>query len=313
MAEELDPGTSAANPSEILAAYARALRGESPMTYDIIRGVSPILANPALVRRLMSSLSPEDQDALLRGVDNLAEYLAGPEQEPGDLAADAFGEIRRGLSGSSATSTTRDITSKETTAIDRKERRYIDVPTPEEFLDDFRNGLSTHLKNITGMGGVSRLALGWVLDNMDMFLNDYLGTLGQMAARGEDIYNVVGATGEPQFLGERPGEVMSQTSKTEKEEQVSQMAKTLGDAGFSQEEVDNITSRLHSTEDFALKTTEEVFRRPKLSYVAKLSPLQHLEQKFPAKSIMIMYEGLRGARSRQGHAGEGTISTRRVV
>lgn len=95
------------------------------------------------------------------------------------------------------------------TNITGTERKYIDIPTPEEFLDDFQTGLATYMKGLTGGAGakVSRNASMWIMENMDLFLGDYLGELGEMAKRGEQVFKVTPIRDDAKFLGQRQGDV----------------------------------------------------------------------------------------------------------
>ena len=339
-AGQKQPGGS---PEEILQEYLRYLRGETTLNVravDTLLGQVSALAEQGQWGALIKSLSTKDRDTLFKTHPQLSEaYGTGELNQPlGGTEADALAELNRIFGGASSISrditrtTTTDITETGVSNVARQTRRYIDVPTPEEFLNQFQNAFATHLKNITGMQGVSRLAAQFAIDNMEMFLTDYLGTLGQAAARGEDIFSVVGATGEPQFLGARPGAQITERTTGQKttagtqlsEEQTKQiesLQKTLAGAGLSGSEQSDIVERVRA--QFTTKTTtdltenlaetEDVFRRPNLAYIFKLSPLAHLQKQWTPESVMLRYEGFRGARQRQGQPGEGVISARRVV
>lgn len=309
-----------------------AMRGKIKLNSQGIQAVisaiqSIIDDDPDLWKEMVGGLSKEDQSALAR-------VLGGDLPEEGapkngfDPRVQALKDLQTAMGFGGARAISRDITETSQvvseTDIARRTRRYIDVPTPEEFLNQFQNAFAAHLKGITGMQGVSRLAAQFAIDNMEMFLSDYLGTLGQMAARGEDIFAVVGATGEPQFLGERPGEQMTTqkaitgTALSEKQtNEIENLTKTLEGMGITGAESTSIIER--TRENFlnknkeTLSETEDVFRRPNLAYIFKLSPLAHLQKQWTPESLMLRYEGFRGARQRQGQPGEGVVSARRVV
>ena len=132
-----------------------------------------------------------------------------------DVNRDLVRDVAR--QGSTDISTTRDIQRNEEvtrtgqTAITGTERRYIDIPTPEEFLDDFRTGFSTYIKNLGG--AIPHNAGLWLAENMEMFLDSYLGTLGQMAQRGEQVFRATAVSPEVTPLGQRPGEVSDVTAR----------------------------------------------------------------------------------------------------
>lgn len=288
----------------------------------------------ALIEYLEQNLSEEQVAALQEKIDALSEEKAsggvgggGPGGLTDDTLAEAFKDLQRILGGggggstskTTATKSTTAITGTETTEINRRVRKYIDVPTPEEVLDDFQTGFATHMRQVAGPGGVSRLAAAWSIDNMEFFMTDYLGVLGEAASRGEDIFEVVGATGKPQFLGSREGDIMSQTSKIKgTTTQKGATTGTVTETGAGGTEVGGFTATEDETvskdmlENLSINETEDVFRRPKLAYVRKYSPLEHMQAKWSPASIMLRYEGFKGARAAQSRGGE-AVSARRVV
>lgn len=282
-----------------------------------------------------------------------------------------------------------------TTNIATRERVYVDVPTPEEFLDDFRNGFSTYISGLRQQGGITLNQQNWFMENMDLFLGEYLGRLGEMAAQGQNIFQTVGVDGDPKFLGSREG--AQSTSKltgttTTKTSGIDRTAGTRTEArsvaGESNvDQVDSIISALErmgveitdetalrtalngsdagttrsaanrTTEESALnsstfaderlrartqfqtfddettkfntttrfsdtetlkknltenrKTTEDIYERPNLAVVRKLSPLDYLTEAFPAASLNLLFEGQRGMRNANFRVG-GNVSARRV-
>lgn len=97
-----------------------------------------------------------------------------------------------------------------TTNITGSERRYVDIPTPEQFLDEFANGFATYTQSL----GLGALEGQWVMENMGLFLNEYLGELGAMAQRGEAVFKPSGFNNaNEKFLGSRTGDVSSTRSQ----------------------------------------------------------------------------------------------------
>ena len=105
------------------------------------------------------------------------------------------------------TTGTRNLTSNQTgtTNLTGSARTYLDIPTPEQFLDDFQNAFATHISGL-GLGAPEQQ---WVMDNMGMFLNEYIGELGTMAARGEPVFKPTDIKDDAYYLGSRAGEVSS--------------------------------------------------------------------------------------------------------
>jgi len=94
------------------------------------------------------------------------------------------------------------------------QRKYIDVPTPEEFLDDFQNALAGHLQNGIQNGTVSHQAAQWALQHASQLLDTYTGHLAQMAAQGQQIFKANLPSGQPQLLGTRIGDVTQTQGNT---------------------------------------------------------------------------------------------------
>ena len=98
------------------------------------------------------------------------------------------------------------------------QRKYIDIPTPEEFMDDFQNGFATHVKAMRKSGGLSLNQARWLLDNPDMFFDEYIGELGTRAARGEQIFEPTRFDPSTNYMGTRAGDYSDSNtvSKTQK-------------------------------------------------------------------------------------------------
>ena len=230
--------------------------------------------------------------------------------------------------GPEFTTTNRNVVEDETinrtrtSNVNRQVRRYVDVPTPEEFLDDFRTGMSTYLK---GLGGaVSRNAGMWLMENMDMFLNDYLGDLGARAARGEQVFKVVGATGAVTPLGSRPGQSIQQTTAGQTVQgtqgtQVTNTQATQQQGGQTQQvggqttQTTQGTQTINDLENENINETENIFSRPNLTTVKTISPMDFMAANWTPASLNIRYEGFKGARQARARTAQGVTSVRRVV
>ena len=216
------------------------------------------------INRLTEIKSFDDQGKAYNLSDNDARMLL---KKPRAVAGGEGGGGGRGGGGGGGRSTVRNT------------RRYVDIPSNADFLNDFRNGFATHLKGMASSLGPD-VAM-WAIDNMEFFLNDYLGELGTMAQSGQSIYTVPSA-------GAQPSEV-STTKTTEK----------AGGAGGDGGETDTFT-----------ETVTEVPRTGN-NPVFTLSPAVHLGTKFNAPAIRTLFEGQRGARAAQSRTG-GAVSPRRV-
>jgi len=192
----------------------------------------------------------------------------------------------------------------ETVSVEqRTSRQYLDVPTPEEFLDRFETGLATHVKAQVQAGKLSREAGLWLLDNPDVLYNDYMADLGARAAKGEQIFKPVGVGGTPEFLGTRAGAV--ETSQTEEATKVLEKAQQEATAvqaagaggGTTQRQTTTTTQTKEQQKALSqLEQTQQIFARPNLTTVYAVSPLEYLQQR---TDLEMLYQGQRGAKRRE--------------
>jgi len=196
----------------------------------------------------------------------------------------------------------------ETVSVEKRtSREYLDIPTPEEFLDRFETGLATHVKAQVQAGKLSRGAGLWLLDNPDVLYSDYMAELGARAAKGEQIFKPVGVGGAaPEFLGTRPGAV--ETSQAELEtkalEKAQQSATAVqaagtggGGGGTTQRQTTTTTQTAEQQKELSqMEQTQQIFARPNLTAVYALSPLEFLQQR---TDLEMLYQGQRGAKRRE--------------
>ena len=229
--------------------------------------------------------------------------------------------------------TTKDVTG--TTTITGTERRYIDIPTPEEFLDDFQTGFSTYVRGLRRSGAIGVQAATWLMDNMEMFLGEYLGRLGEMAQRGEQVFKPTAVTGEVTPLGTRPGDVGVKRAAGEtvtREAGTTRVGETttgaeeqtiIGAGGEPEVQTLEAPRRAYTTttaQDMAevlrqdettrVAMEEEVVARPKVGVVHTLPPVDFLGQQFPASSLNIIFQGRKGMRAAQTRVGGPTQARR---
>ena len=208
-------------------------------------------------------------------------------------------------SQSTSTSTSNQKTvSTRTSITEQISKRFFDVPTPEEFLNDFEVAYGGFLETMRDSGlGPSQIALA--LDPasglMDTLMAEYMGGLAERANAGEDIFGLVGTEEDFELIRTEPGT----ESKTEgkdasvtTEQGSSQSASTSG-SGSSGSSSSKSTSEGTSESIFKEKT--QVFSRPKIAAVFKFSPTDFLEERFhgDAGELATFVESEKGVRQRQ--------------
>jgi hypothetical protein len=166
--------------------------------------------------------------------------------------------------------------------------------------------------------GLSQTDIAAALDPgsgiMDTFMEEYMGELSQRAARGEDIFEVVGLEGEPEFLGTRPGAVttteITRMTTTEAErvlresgqevtqESVSQLITSDEDEQRRRQEAQTTTTTTDQTVreteeettrfvgETRFEETQEIWRQPQVVPVFKFSPTEFLQERFPDPGML---------------------------
>ncbi len=241
--------------------------------------------------------------------DTIDKYLAENSEESADSIATSGGSSVSG-------STTRDITGEQTSESDefitQRTRTFLDVPTPEQFLDNFSNALSGFAQQ-AGAAGLSGGDLNALLDPasgmMQTLLQEYMGNLAERAAKGEDLFEVVGAEGGgEEFIGSRLGRGTEQTFERVTRIQAEEILKERGETVTAEnitrvidEETQARSEAIARSQDTTTTTkedktttqkgdstfeeTEDLFRRPQLAPVFKFSPTNFLTGRFDAEEM----------------------------
>lgn len=234
--------------------------------------------------------------------------ITGPLEDRVRVAEDRLIGLAQDKWGAAAGGVTRAISEHVDTTITRREeltrREFLNIPTPEEFLDDFQVALATHVQELTQAGELSIQDGEFLLDNPGVLLNDYLADLGERASRGEDVFKPVGVEGEPELLGARPGRqetrqaLTDRAAVTQTAEQAQRTATAAGGEVAGAITAGQTTAQRTEQERFAgtMKETEEIFARPKLGVVQAPSPLSFLQESFPAAQLKLRVAAPRGER-----------------
>lgn len=159
---------------------------------DWLRKAQPV-AFDRVATNLQKSVSASggemDLGAIFSQLTQAIAAAAGGRREPQDVFT--------------KTTTTGGVTEITTREIGRT--AFVDVPTPEEFLDDWENAFAGYMYSLFNSGQINRETLDYAFANRTVFLNRYLAALSERMARGEDIFKVVGLTGPVQTIGHRFG------------------------------------------------------------------------------------------------------------
>lgn len=172
------------------------------------------------------------------------------------------------------------ITEREKVA--RETTRYIDVPTAEEFLDDFRTAFMGHIQTFADTGEMGRAEIQWAQANWDLFASEYMGELAKAAEAGEDIFKIVGLEGAPELVGRRPGEQVTEETALTRQTKVEGTTAPGGTVG-------KYLTQIART--YGLSEEEILAKRPKLGLVYAKSPLDFLREKWGKEPLELFVRG----------------------
>ena len=206
------------------------------------------------------------------------------------------------------TQTARDTFTRETVdeITNQIQRVFFAVPTPEEFLNDFGNAFSGFVANAAeaGLGGSDLQQLQDPRSGfMQQMLSEFMGEISQRAAKGEEIFELAGLGGEPEKVGDRPGQRVE--TETERTTRLETEAATRGTTRTITTPVDGVeggaageeagepvtrttteaggetgTTETEAERRSVFEETEEIFQRPNITPIFKFSPSNFLLQRF---------------------------------
>ena len=206
-----------------------------------------------------------------------------------------------------------DITTTGETTITETRDIFVDIPTPEEVLHDFRTGVAVYAENLFASGAIDQNTRRFLLDNPNVLLGPYLAALGQLADAGKNIFEIVGTDFELipiEQIGERIGPALLQEitrtieriesgeltieeltervqtelfSGTDDPDQQREIRETINEI-FRQHGTTTTTEE--TVTNLLQLTTDRIFQRPNLTTVFRLSPLDFLRERFTGTSLV---------------------------
>lgn len=210
------------------------------------------------------------------------------------------------------------VTGEEEQRVIRRETRYYDIPTPEEFVDDFQNAIIGYADALHRAGDIDRATRDFMVTSPGYLWAGFVAEQNRRIEAGEPLYEVVGVTGPQIRLGSRPGEALQQeiniTRKEVREgtltiedvvertiDRLTEEAGTQGegivDTALRQAITEQVTSmfrelststtRENLVETFTLLTVEEVIGRPKMEHVFAFSPTDYLRRYSPTELMNV--------------------------
>lgn len=228
------------------------------------------------------------------GLPNLDEIIAA-------LVDARLAETSQSTSSSTSSQST---VSTQSSITEQISKRFFDVPTPEEFLDDFEVAYAGFLEGMKENGlGPSQIALA--LDPatglMDSLMAEYMGGLAERANAGEDIFGLVGTEEDFELIRTEPGTESKTKGQQESVTAGSGSSKSSSTSGSGSTSADSSKSTSKGTSESTFKDKTQVFSRPKIAAVFKFSPTDFLDERFhgDAGELATFVESEKGVRSRQ--------------
>ena len=225
-------------------------------------------------------------------------------------------------------------TERETTV---SQTRFVDLPSPEAFMDDFMRSMTAFIGAARARGEITRDAAAFFLDDPSILYTEYITDLSARVDAEEDIFRPVGADGTPIFLGEREAgteeietsgidreRILSEVLSNEREQIEEEVIRDITSTGTvetteQQQQVNaeidrRIEERTTTLINEAIQffgtsttiTTEQVFSRPELTSVLKISPRTFLSSQFSAARLENFAAGNRGAEQARRQTAQGT-------
>ncbi len=234
-----------------------------------------------------------------------------------------------------------DVTTTGETQITERRDIFIDIPTPQEVLDDFHRGVMTYAENLFNSGLIDSDTRRFLMTNPNILWGPYEAAIGQLADAGENVYEAVGTDFELipiEQIGERIGPELLQEIRSTIErietgdltiEELTERVQTdlltgTTDPDQQQEIRETIneiftqqgttTTTEETVTNLLQLTTERIFQRPNLGVVFKLSPLDFLRERFTPQGLVTLAGTLPGreAFQRQFPGGVAPSSARRL-
>lgn len=261
----------------------------------------------------ITALSQADPDRFNRLLNQIYTNNGGDPNNPN--AKFDPNSILNGLTNSNThTNITRNIQNNTTRT------EFIDLPTPQKFLDDWTNAYNIHITGLVQSGAMRPEVADFARNFEQNLFGEYLKKQTDMLLQGQPIFKTVGMNpANNKDLGTRPGGTQTQQSTTNESSQQGTSTTPAGPsttgAGQAVDTSQNSTYNLNETTKD--NVTNDVVQRDQLDYVHSLAPLDFLKDAATTQRFNLLYasqKGLAGigGREAQTRAGEESGATKRI-
>ena len=215
------------------------------------------------------------------------------------------------------------VSSQET---NRLTRTYVDLPTPQEFLDNFTNAYNIHITSLAQSGAIRPEVAAFAREMQQQVFGEYLTEQTARMMRGEPLWKIAGANAEEKLIGARAGQSAAEqtqgtqqsttvSSRTDKQTGTAPSVTPAGQAlDQSTSEAGTTTEQQTQASTDVLNASEAIMSRNNLAYVANLAPLDFFKDKATAQRLNFLYAGQKGtAQAQRDNAQGGTFAGVRRV
>lgn len=199
---------------------------------------------------------------------------------------------------------------------------YIDLPTPEEFLDDFNNMYGVHITGLVQSGALRPEVAAFAREMQSELFGEYLRKQIDGLLKGEPLWKVVGQDAQNRLVGTRTGaqtdtlseqqrKSSSVTGRSESSTTTPAPSQTTAGQALESGSISS-TGTVNEDENISERTkfdqTEAIVARNKLSYVANLAPLDFLKDSATAQRLNFLYGAQKGTAQREAQTASGRES-----
>lgn len=312
-------------PADDIPALKDAVNGLDPKLQQQLRDVRSTLAQQGGAGKAEPNAAAPgapapgaDGKITFDNLDDLAKYVGGQLVEAGARGGGEGGELS--ISATTA-ALSRGTQAQKTTGV-----LYQNLPTPEEYLDNWDRGFQAHLSGMRATGAISSEAADWAEGQSTMFYGQYVRAQLAGVLKGQPLFRVAGLNADNKLIGTRQGAYESGTTADQRQMDEQLHQTSSGSAQISDIALDSILRRstpgssvgtsarvgatrggsgiaidTHGTTDDLTQTLrdqqEAIVQRNNLAVVANLSPLDFLKDNMDAGKLNLLYEGQKGTRA----------------
>jgi hypothetical protein len=222
---------------------------------------------------------------------------------------------------------------------------YQNLPTPEEYMNNWDNAFSAHVSGLRASGAISSEAADWAQSQSTMFYGNYIRAQLADALKGKPMFKLSGLNPDNKLVGTRQGTYdTSYMTDAQKSAYNMQQQSTGASGGLSTMAIDGMIRAIpgpqvgaaaaarsaaasggggsslnlsetgtSDTQNQTLQSQQEaIVQRNELGVVSALAPLDFLKDNMDAGKLNLLYEGQKGTQAASRETATTEAPTRRI-